>query len=198
MKRVLLVLILINWSVSINACILYGNEFKVLISFVESKLEYEERIYFKNFHYPVVKINYIPVGDTCGIPLYRFNQIYKDSINILWQSLIKKIHAEWFHFYFGRKKGNVCLKCPVVLVASAPNYPRKALIAKIEGWVKIEFIIDKQGNVIKPKVIEAKPQNIFDKEALRTILRYRFKPKVVNGVATHQIVTKTIEFRIAK
>ena len=86
----------------------------------------------------------------------------------------------------------------ITLVAIAPNYPRKALIAKIEGWVKVEFTVTAAGTVINPKVIKAKPAQIFNSEALRAISKYRFKPRRVNGQAVSQVATQTIEFKLDK
>ncbi len=86
----------------------------------------------------------------------------------------------------------------VPLVTIAPNYPRKPLIAKIEGWVKIEFTITATGGVINPHVVSAKPARMFNREALRAISKYRFKPKYVNGVAVEQVATQTIEFKLRK
>jgi len=86
----------------------------------------------------------------------------------------------------------------IPIVTIAPNYPRKAAIAKIQGWVKIEFTITAGGTVVKPRVVESKPVRIFDREALRAILKYKFKPKVVDGVAMTQVATQTIEFKLAK
>ncbi len=84
---------------------------------------------------------------------------------------------------------------PVVTIA--PNYPRKAAIAKIEGWVEMSFTITEAGTVINPKVIASKPIRIFDREALRAILKYKFKPKVENGVAVTQEATQKIEFKLS-
>lgn len=86
----------------------------------------------------------------------------------------------------------------IPLVTIAPNYPRKAAIAKIEGWVKIEFTITEIGTVVSPKVVESKPVRIFDREALRAILKYKFKPKIVDGVAMIQVATQQIDFKLAK
>ncbi|MBL4773650.1 MAG: energy transducer TonB [Alcanivoracaceae bacterium] len=85
----------------------------------------------------------------------------------------------------------------IPIVTIAPNYPRKAAIAKIEGWVEMSFTITESGTVINPKVIASKPIRIFDREALRAILKYKFKPKVVNGVAKTQEATQKIEFKLA-
>ena len=81
---------------------------------------------------------------------------------------------------------------PVVRIA--PQYPRKALMAKIEGWVKVKFTITPSGTVSNPEVVDAKPRRIFDREAIRAILKFKFKPKVVNGQAVEQVATQTIEF----
>ena len=86
----------------------------------------------------------------------------------------------------------------IPIVTIAPNYPRKAAIAKIEGWVRVEFTITESGTVVNPKVIESKPVRIFDREALRAILKYKFKPKIVDGVAMTQTATQQIDFKLAK
>ncbi|MCF6300143.1 MAG: energy transducer TonB [Proteobacteria bacterium] len=85
----------------------------------------------------------------------------------------------------------------IPIVRIAPQYPRKALIAKIEGWVKIQFTITTAGTVSNPKVIDSKPKRIFDREALRAILKFKFKPKVTNGQQVEQIATQTIDFNLS-
>ena len=86
----------------------------------------------------------------------------------------------------------------IPIVTIAPNYPRKAAIAKIEGWVEMSFTITEVGTVVNPKVIASKPIRIFDREALRALLKYKFKPKVVDGVAMTQQATQKIEFKLEK
>jgi len=82
----------------------------------------------------------------------------------------------------------------IPIVRIAPQYPRKALMAKIEGWVKVKFTITPTGTVANPEVVDAKPRRIFDREAIRAILKFKFKPKVVNGQGVEQVATQTIEF----
>jgi protein TonB len=86
----------------------------------------------------------------------------------------------------------------IPIVTIAPNYPRKAAIAKIEGWVKVEFTITETGTVINPSVVDSKPPRIFDREALRAILKYKFKAKIVDGVPQQQVATQQIDFKLAK
>ena len=68
---------------------------------------------------------------------------------------------------------------PIVKVA--PVYPRRAQTRGIEGYVVLEFIVTKTGAVRDPFVVEAKPPGIFDRAAISAALKFKYKPKVVNG-----------------
>jgi protein TonB len=84
----------------------------------------------------------------------------------------------------------------VPLVRIQPQYPRDAAVSQIEGYVTIQFTIDKTGSVRSPRVIDSKPPRVFDREAIRAILRWKFKPRVVNGEAVERQATQTIEFNL--
>jgi len=71
---------------------------------------------------------------------------------------------------------------PIVKVA--PIYPRRAQARGIQGFVVIEFTVSKNGSVINPVVIKAKPENIFDRAALDAVLKFKYKPRVVDGIPT--------------
>jgi len=68
---------------------------------------------------------------------------------------------------------------PIVRVAAV--YPRRALQRGIQGFVDVEFTVSKLGSVINPKVIQASPEGIFEQAALDATLKYKYKPRVVNG-----------------
>lgn len=68
---------------------------------------------------------------------------------------------------------------PIVKVA--PVYPRRAQTRGIEGYVLLEFVVTKTGAVRDPVIIESKPPGIFDRAALQAALKFKYKPKVVNG-----------------
>jgi len=68
---------------------------------------------------------------------------------------------------------------PIVRVAAV--YPRRALQRGIEGYVDVEFTVSKLGSVTSPRVIQALPAGIFDQAALDATLKYKYKPRVVNG-----------------
>ncbi len=68
---------------------------------------------------------------------------------------------------------------PIVKVA--PVYPRRAQTRGIEGYVLLEFVVTRTGAVRDPVIIESKPPGIFDRAALQAALKFKYKPKVVNG-----------------
>jgi protein TonB len=45
-------------------------------------------------------------------------------------------------------------------------------------------------------VIDADPPRIFNREALRAILKWKFKPRVVDGVAVEREATQVIDFSL--
>lgn len=70
---------------------------------------------------------------------------------------------------------------PIVKVA--PVYPRRAQTRGIEGYVLLQFTVTKTGAVVDPSVVESKPPGIFDRAAMNAALKFKYKPKVVNGEA---------------
>ncbi|HCD26355.1 MAG TPA: protein TonB [Gammaproteobacteria bacterium] len=86
---------------------------------------------------------------------------------------------------------------PIVKVA--PQYPRRAQTRGIEGFVLLEYIVTKTGAVRDPVVIDAKPPGIFNRAAINAALKYKYKPKVVNGEPIDVAGVKTrITFEMAE
>ena len=86
---------------------------------------------------------------------------------------------------------------PIVKVA--PQDPRRALNKGIEGYVIVEYTVTKLGTVKDPVIIEAKPQGTFDKAAIKSALRYKYKPRVVDGEPIEvQGVRTKITFELEK
>lgn len=83
---------------------------------------------------------------------------------------------------------------PVVVIR--PIYPRDAAISGIEGWVKIEFTITEAGTVKDPQVVDARPARVFNRAAIRAILKWKFKPRVVEGVAVDRRASQIIDFTL--
>ena len=78
----------------------------------------------------------------------------------------------------------------------SPDYPRYALQRGIEGHVKLAFTITRAGAVEDIRVIEASPQNVFEREARRAAVRWRFAPRTESGLAVAREAVKTLYFRL--
>jgi len=70
---------------------------------------------------------------------------------------------------------------PIVKVAAV--YPRRAQSRGIEGFVIVEFVVTKTGAVSQAVVVTAKPEGVFDRAALDAVAKFKYKPRVVDGVA---------------
>lgn len=68
---------------------------------------------------------------------------------------------------------------PIMKVA--PEYPRGAASRGIEGYVLLEFTVTSFGSVRDPTVVEASPPGVFDRAATAASLKFRYKPRVLNG-----------------
>ena len=84
---------------------------------------------------------------------------------------------------------------PIVKVAAV--YPRRAQSRGIEGFVIVEFMVSKTGAVKNAKVVNAKPAGIFDRAALAAVAKFKYKPRVVDGIAVEVAgVQNKISFEI--
>lgn len=72
------------------------------------------------------------------------------------------------------------------LVQVKPIFPSRALERGIEGWVHLRFTIAAAGTVKDLVVVDAEPQGVFDEAATKAVLRYRYNPRIENGVAVEQ------------
>jgi len=86
----------------------------------------------------------------------------------------------------------------MVLSRIPPRYPYRAERKKIEGWVKVSFIITEQGSVKDAVVVDAKPRGIFDRAALQAILKWKFKPRVTDGKPVATRADQVINFELGK
>lgn len=86
----------------------------------------------------------------------------------------------------------------IPLVRIPPRYPRRAANRRIEGWVKVEFTITKEGIVTDAVVIDAQPGSIFNSSALSAIKRWKFKPHIIAGEAYEQRAVQTLEFKLSR
>jgi protein TonB len=84
----------------------------------------------------------------------------------------------------------------IPIVRIEPSYPRDAALKGIEGYVKVMLTILPDGSVGEARVIDANPPRIFNREAIRAVLRWKFKPRIVDGQAVSREAEQTIEFNL--
>ena len=80
----------------------------------------------------------------------------------------------------------------IPLVRVQPDYPPRALRDGAEGWVQVQFSITPTGAVKDPFVVGAQPKNLFEDAALKAIARWRYQPKVEDGVAVERVGVQTV------
>lgn len=79
-----------------------------------------------------------------------------------------------------------------------PVYPDSARRRGIEGYVKLAFTITAEGKVENVRVIESSPANVFNREARRAAVRWRFAPRREGGQLVEREAVKTLQFRLEK
>ena len=83
---------------------------------------------------------------------------------------------------------------PIVRVA--PVYPSRALSRGVEGYVDMGFTVTTAGTVKDPVVLFS-TSSLFERAATRAVLKFKYKPRVVDGIPVDVPNVKTrITFRI--
>jgi len=72
------------------------------------------------------------------------------------------------------------------LVRINPDYPPRAQSRGIQGWVIVQFTITPAGTVKDAKVVEGEPKGVFDEAAVNAVSRWKYNPKVQEGVAVER------------
>ncbi|MDH4029594.1 MAG: energy transducer TonB [Chromatiales bacterium] len=98
--------------------------------------------------------------------------------------------------WYGRRDPNAPDSDVIPIVRISPRYPRQALLQGTEGWVEIEFTITAEGRVIDPVVVASEPRNVFDRSAIQAILRWKFKPRFIDGQPITRRAMQTIAFEL--
>ena len=70
----------------------------------------------------------------------------------------------------------------VTIVRVQPTYPIRASERGLEGFVTVEFDVLADGTVSNVRVIESS-HSLFERPAIEAAEKFRFKPRVVDGIA---------------
>lgn len=71
----------------------------------------------------------------------------------------------------------------VSMVRPQPVYPARALRQGLEGWVVVQFDVLADGRVANVAIVDSSDP-VFEGAARDAAMKFRFKPRVVDGVAT--------------
>jgi protein TonB len=85
---------------------------------------------------------------------------------------------------------------PVPTFQIPPDYPYHAKRQGTEGVVSIRFLVTREGTVSSFSVLKATPEGIFDEAARRSVLRWKFRPGVKDGLSVDTWVEMDIEFEL--
>ncbi|MCC2606827.1 energy transducer TonB [Planctobacterium marinum] len=84
---------------------------------------------------------------------------------------------------------------PVVRIS--PQYPATAARDGIEGWVVLSFSINQTGGVEDVEILDAEPKRVFNREAIRALRKWKYRPKVVDGKLVKQTqITVQLDFKL--
>jgi protein TonB len=92
----------------------------------------------------------------------------------------------------GKKAGVFADGSYVPIFQVPPVYPRRALERGIEGCVMLKFTVTKVGSTRDPMVEWAVPPGIFDRAAMRSALKYKYKPQIRDGEAIEVANVRTV------
>ena len=135
------------------------------------------------------------------VPPQDFN-LKVDQTNFSMNDLNMNVNVDVGGGGFGISDGEYL---PIVKVQ--PQYPRRALSRGLTGWSIVEFTVTDQGTVADPFVVSNcawiktartegecvdKPSSVFDSAAIKAALKFKYKPKVIDGtpVATAGVQNK--------
>ncbi|MDC0225324.1 MAG: energy transducer TonB [Gammaproteobacteria bacterium] len=99
--------------------------------------------------------------------------------------------------FLGNWAGNPLAEGDVLpIVRIDPQWPREALVEGIEGYVIVEVIIAADGSVASAVVVESVPRRLFDRNVIRAVLKWKFKPRIINGVAVERRAIQRLDFSL--
>jgi protein TonB len=78
-----------------------------------------------------------------------------------------------------------------------PRYPPQAAERALQGVVLVVAHLDRGGAVVRVEVVRSSGYAILDREALRAVGDWRFRPALKNGVAVASRIEVPIRFRIS-
>ena len=85
---------------------------------------------------------------------------------------------------------------PEVIVREEPEYPRLALLGRVEGTVELSAVITKEGRVEKIEVVRGHP--LLAAAAVDCVRRWRYKPGTLNETPIDVPTTIEVRFHLKR
>jgi len=85
---------------------------------------------------------------------------------------------------------------PREVVNPDPVYPFKALQRRIEGQVRVRFLVHRDGTVGDIVIVDAHPPGVFEVAVREGVSHWRFEPGRLAGEAVDTWVAQTITFHL--
>lgn len=74
-----------------------------------------------------------------------------------------------------------------------PQFPKYAYDRGLSGWVEVVFIVDANGQVKNPRILDAQPKGIFEEAAVLSVLSWQYDRKTMAGQARE--VRQRLDFK---
>lgn len=85
------------------------------------------------------------------------------------------------------------------IVRIEPRYPRNAAMTGTEGFVILQFDINATGAVTNISVLKASPPQIFNRNAVQALRKWKYKPRLRSGKPVKQTGLKVrLDFKLIK
>ena len=88
------------------------------------------------------------------------------------------------------------IKEPRKLVHVPPLYPQHAQLARVQGTVTLEALLDATGKVESVTVLSSVP--LLDEAAVRAVKQWRYSPTELNGVPVPVLMTIFVRFSLER
>ena len=66
---------------------------------------------------------------------------------------------------------------PSPISRGQPEYPRRALDMRLDGYVVVTFDVNSEGRVENINIIEANPNNIFNRSVITAMKKWKYQPR---------------------
>lgn len=86
---------------------------------------------------------------------------------------------------------------PVLIYRVEPDYPDEARRSRVDGFVLLEAIVNKRGDVVNIKVLQSPPAKYgFAEKAREAVEQWKFKPAIYKGQPVNVRIRFSVEFSL--